>query len=134
MPGYVQDGTEPGHGNENTVVSADGYLSSRRGTVKLTYAVPGGIVSCISYSKDEPGLITMTKAGGDERGTLFMVFEQGVRHVCANRVDGDSFEITTYASLIRNTLGTDGHISMDYVVEIHGVRVERTSMKLSVSV
>ena len=132
LPGYVQVGQDTGNGTEKAVVSADGIITSRLGQVKLTYAAPGGIVSSLIYSKNDPGLVTMIKSVGNVSGKLLMVFERGVRHVCANHVEGDCFEIITYASLLDNRLDSDGTFSIDYIVEIHGVRVERTSLKLSV--
>ncbi len=121
----------PEAGNDSTVTVSDGLMASRAGRVRLTYAEPSGVRVGFSFDREEPGLLMMTREGGSEQGVLMLVFEQGVRHICMNRVDGETFEITTFASRLENRLASSGTLALDYTVELHGVRVERTSIEIT---
>ena len=110
---------------------SDGVLCAGKGDVILSYNLDDDVNVDISFNRDEPKLITVTRTS--PRGNaLTLVFEEGVRHVCVCKNAIGAIEMVTRANRIDNRLMQRGRFDIDYFVEIQGVRAEKTQLKLTV--
>lgn len=129
-PGADRLAQEPPEELEMTV---DGVLREDATHVYLSYkegelTEMGDTTTTISYQKDMPKLVSITR-NGTVRSTL--VFEEGTQQRSVYETPYMPFEVATYTTLIKNSLLTDGHLRMRYIVEIKGANAERTNMTLT---
>lgn len=113
----------------------EGRLVTTANEVKLLYEeseLSGmeGSVTCLSFLRVSPGVVTMTRSG-DVRTAL--VFEEGQRHICVYNTPFLDFEVCIKSFRVRNALLERGRIDLDYIVEIHGAKAERCRMTITVS-
>ncbi len=90
-----------------------------------------GSTTTVSFSRENPDVVTMLRWGSV---TTTLVFEQGQRHICVYETPIMPFEICIYARSVGNTVTMDGGgITLDYLIEIHGAKAERTLFSLTVT-
>ena len=125
------DSILPAQKRENELVT-EAYVTVRRGNVRIFYTEVGGDTIEYTFSKDEPGLLTYVRKNTDgER--LFHVFEKNVRHTCVHTLGGENFELISIAARLDNRLMTDGVLKLDYNIEAHGVKVETTEIRMTLT-
>lgn len=91
-----------------------------------------GSCTCISFERENPGLVTMLRTGSVETA---LVFEAGKRHTCAYNAGQFVIETCVRTFDVKNELGPEGgRLELDYSIEFRGATTERISIKLSVSV
>ncbi len=88
-----------------------------------------GSVTSVTYLKDQPETVTMTRDG---IVSATLVFDEGKRNHCLYKTPYMPFEVCVYTKKIDNRLLSDGVLELDYFVEIRGAKAERTkfTMKL----
>lgn len=91
-----------------------------------------GAVTCISFDKKSPGIISMMRGG-----TVYtvMIFEEGKRHICAYETNIMPFELCILTKKVSNALEAeaDKYLGIDYLIEIRGAKTERTIFHMDVS-
>ena len=85
----------------------------------------------VRYSPDYPDTVTIYRSG-DVFTTL--ICEKGRRHISAYETPLGPFEVAVYARDVSGALSfpEGGTLSLDYVVEIRGMEVQRTRMTVQV--
>lgn len=84
-----------------------------------------GATTKLGFSADLPGLVSMLRDG---TVSTALVFEERRRHICLYNTPFSSFEVCVQALHVDNTLTLDGHLFLDYLIEIRGSRTERCKM------
>ena len=106
----------------------DGRISLSYDETELTRME--GSTTTVTFAEDDPGTVTMLRFGSV---TTTLVFEQERRHICVYETPIMPFEICIYARRVQNDLTMDGgSMLLDYLIEIHGAKAERTLFELHV--
>ena len=106
----------------------DGRISLSYDETELTGME--GSTTTVTFAEDDPGTVTMLRFGSV---TTTLVFEQERRHICVYETPIMPFEICIYARRVQNDLTMDGgSMLLDYLIEIHGAKAERTLFELHV--
>ena len=118
----------------STKVISEGTLSSgKNGRITLKFNTTNDRENEISFSKSEPNLISFRRGETTFQDPVTVFLEEGKRHRCISRSEkGERVEFTTKTELLENRLLKSGKMSINYSIEVCGVRVEHTSIKLSV--
>lgn len=122
--------------SETIEMRSSATLAEKDGRIELAYdetELTGmdGSTTVLSFEKDAPGVMTMLRYGAVSTA---LVFEEGKRHICAYETPYMPFEICIQTKTVRNRLTMDGGtVELDYLVEIHGAKAERTLFSLEVS-
>lgn len=107
---------------------ADGRISLSYDETELTGME--GSTTTVTFSEKDPETVTMLRYGSV---TTTLVFEQDQRHICVYETPIMPFEICIYARRVENHLTMDGgSMLLDYLIEIHGAKAERTLFELNV--
>ncbi len=107
---------------------ADGRISLSYDETELTGME--GSTTTVSFAENAPETVTMLRYGSV---TTTLVFEQEQRHICVYETPIMPFEICIYARRVENGLSMDGgSMLLDYLIEIHGAKAERTLFELNV--
>ena len=107
---------------------ADGRISLSYDETELTGME--GSTTTVSFTEEDPKTVTMLRFGSV---TTTLVFEEARRHICVYETPIMPFEICIYARRVENTLTMDGgDMLLDYLIEIHGAKAERTLFELHV--
>ena len=109
-----------------------GILTEEDGRIEFSYEeseITGmeGSTTAISFSKDNPSLVSMVREGSVSTA---LVFEQGKRHRCAYNTPYMPFEISVHTRRVSNTLLENGVLELDYIIEIRGAKAERTKFRM----
>lgn len=124
---------EPSETFEEMEIVCDGVLTRRDGRVEIRYQESEntgmqGSVTSVSYAVDSPGVITMLRSG---TVSTALVFREGERTVCTYEIPEGRLDVTVYTRRMENRITDgDGMLSMDYYIEIGGIRKLRTQLKL----
>lgn len=118
---------------EDIEINTNGTLSLEDGRIELSYdetELTGmeGSTTAISFSEDNPSLISMVREGSVSTA---LVFEQGKRHRCAYNTPYMPFEICVHTLKVDNKLEAEKTIFIDYIIEIRGAKAERTKMEIT---
>ncbi len=118
----------------STKVISEGTLSSGKdGRITLKFRSTNGRENEISFSKSEPDLISFRRGETTFQEPVTVFLEEGKRHRCISKAaNGERVEFTTRTNLLENRLLKSGKMTLEYSIEVCGVRVEYTSMRLSV--
>lgn len=84
-----------------------------------------GATTKLGFAADQPGLVSMLRDG---TVSTALVFEEHRRHICLYNTPFSAFEVCVQALHVDNTLILDGHLFLDYLIEIRGSRTERCRM------
>lgn len=107
---------------------ADGRISLSYDETELTGME--GSTTTVTFAESDPETVTMLRYGSV---TTTLVFEQEQRHICVYETPIMPFEICIYARRVENGLTMDGgSMLLDYLIEIHGAKAERTLFELNV--
>ena len=107
---------------------ADGRISLSYDETELTGME--GSTTTVTFAENAPETVTMLRYGSV---TTTLVFEQEQRHICVYETPIMPFEICIYARRVENHLTMDGgSMLLDYLIEIHGAKAERTLFELNV--
>ncbi len=88
-----------------------------------------GSVTAISFDMSDSGVVTMSRTGSVSTA---LVFENGKRHHCVYNTPYMPFEVCVKTLSVNNLLGEDGHLELDYIVEIRGAKAERTKFSMKI--
>ncbi len=91
-----------------------------------------GTRTAIRLSSVEPGVITVSRFGGE--ATSMLVCEEGVRHVSMYRTPYAVLELAVLGRRCESTVTwrTGGVIRLDYLFEFHGADLQYTEMTIRV--
>lgn len=119
----------------STKVTSEGTLSSGKdGRITLKFKSTNDRENEISFSKSEPTLISFRRGETSFQEPVTVFLEEGKRHRCISKAaNGERVEFTTRTDLLENRLLKAGKLNLEYSIEVCGVRVEYTRMKLSVA-
>lgn len=82
----------------------------------------------ISFQKNDPGLVTMTR-DGEVRTAL--CFEEGRRHISVYQTPYMPFEVAVKTKRVKNRIVENGTLHLDYTVELKGANAEHTDFSLT---
>lgn len=118
----------------STKVISEGTLSSgKNGRIILKFKSTNSRENEISFSKSDPALISFRRGETSHQDPVTVFLEEGMRHRCINKgAGGERVEFTTKTDTLENRLLKSGKMTIEYSIEVCGVRVEYTKMKLSV--
>ena len=88
-----------------------------------------GSVTSVSFLKDAPEILTMTRDGAV---SATLVFEEEKRHHCIYKTPFMPFEVCVKTKKVVNNLLVGGTLELDYIVEIRGAKAERTKFKMQI--
>ncbi len=108
----------------------DGTLTVDESRVTLGYAPTDQIFVELSFTAEEPNLITLQRVS-ENMPPFTLVLEEGVRHVCLCKNKTTGIEMMTRAQRINNTFLRNGCVEIDYTVEVNGIRAEKTKMRIN---
>lgn len=93
-----------------------------------------GSTTYISFAKDEPGIVTITRVSPGLRSMSFVI-EAGRRNYSVYETPYGAIDMCTYTRLVENSVAEDGgEIRMVYSVELKGLTAQRTKMHVKVRV
>ncbi len=119
----------------STKVISEGTLSSGKdGRITLKFKSTNDRENEISFSKSEPNLISFRRGETTFQEPVTVFLEEGKRHRCISRsANGERVEFTTRTDILENRLLKSGKMTLEYSIEVCGVRVEYTNIRLSVA-
>ena len=88
-----------------------------------------GSTTSIGFQRQEPSLVSMIRTGIVRTA---LIFEQGKRHTSIYTTPFSEMELCVRALSVENRLLTEGSMTLDYLIEIHGLQAERCRMQISV--
>ena len=114
-------------------INTDGFISREDGRVEFSYdetELTGmeGAKTAISFSEDEPALVTMVRTGSVSTA---LVFESGKRHHCVYKTPYMPFEVCVHTVKVENDIKENHSLFIDYIIEIRGAKAERTRLELT---
>ena len=114
-------------------INTDGFISREGGRVEFSYdetELTGmeGAKTAISFSEDEPALVTMVRTGSVSTA---LVFESGKRHHCVYKTPYMPFEVCVHTVKVENDIKEKHSLFIDYIIEIRGAKAERTRLELT---
>lgn len=115
-------------------INARGTLCRRDGRFEVSYEETEatgmeGSLTAISFREDEPGVVSMIREGAV---STVLVFEEACRHHCLYQTPFMPFEVCVHTVKVDNRLAAEGHLSLDYIIEIRGARAERTKFDMEI--
>ena len=124
-------------GEEQPEVSemlVEGRLITTTHRVELVYEEAfsselGSTITKIGFDRAAPELITMLRSGA---ASTALVFENRRRHICIYNIPSAGFEVCISTVAVDNRLLTDGVLSLDYYMEIHGVQTDHCKLQLTI--
>ena len=131
LPDWEEENTgEP----EQTDLLMEGKLITTSRRIELVYhesELTGmeGAITKIGFERSMPGLISMLRSG---TVSTALVFEEGRRHICVYHTPISSFEVCVQTLGVQNRLPEEGALSLEYLIELHGLRTEHCRMQLRV--
>lgn len=106
-------------------------MKTECGVVTITYEENTGCTSEIIFDTGKPEMVTIHRTGGI-MNTL--VLEKGKRHISVYNTPIMPFETAVLAKKVdvNMTYEDGGDIALDYLVELRGMDLQRTEMKIHV--
>ena len=106
-------------------------MKTECGVVTITYEENTGCTSEIIFDTGKPEMVTIHRTGGI-MNTL--VLEKGKRHISVYNTPIMPFETAVLAKRVdvNMTYEDGGDIALDYLVELRGMDLQRTEMKIHV--
>lgn len=123
--------TEPG----TYELTTEGYLFSGE-RISVSYkeaelSEDGECITEISFQKDDPGCITITRSGSLSAA---FVIEEGKRQYSVYNTPYGALEMCVYARRVENSVSeSGGALLLDYAVELKGMTAQRTKMRVKVT-
>ena len=115
-------------------ITSLGTLKSRKnGRVELSYRSDSGREIIISFLKNDPSLIALTRGETIFENAVTIYLEEGVRHNSVSfDMRGEKSEITVLAQRVDNRLLKSGKLKLEYSVYICGVCAEINEINISI--
>lgn len=132
----VSDSDENEDEREELEVICRGTMSIDGTSVRLDYRDDelygfDGSNCAVAFDTREPHVVSMLRDG---ISSVTLVFEEGRRHISTYTIPFvDPLQVCVYSYSVKNRLLEDGHIELEYYVEIQGGVVERSSVEISIS-
>ena len=138
----AEDETSAGEPERVELVTS-GELRISDGRAELVWhdcQVWGAVEEAVSFDTAMPEVVTLRRVnktavsmlleamGNTSEPELAFVLERGRRHICLYRAGRNISEIAVRAFRVENSLLRRGAMLLDFSVEIHGVRAEKTRM------
>lgn len=82
----------------------------------------------ISFQKNEPCLVTMTRDGAVRTA---MIFEPGQRHLCMYQTPYMPFELAVATKRVENHIEENGTLHLIYTAEIKGANAQYTDFTMT---
>lgn len=130
----LEEGTQPimptEEGDTYTFCTTAG-MKTECGVVTITYEENTGCTSEIIFDTGKPGMVTIHRTGGIMNT---IVLEKGKRHISVYNTPIMPFETAVLAKKVdvNMTYEDGGDIALDYLVELRGMDLQRTEMKIHV--
>jgi uncharacterized beta-barrel protein YwiB (DUF1934 family) len=83
----------------------------------------------ISFDMRDTGVVTMSRTGVVSTA---LIFESGKRHHCVYQTPYMPFEVCVKTLNVKNNIGDNGCLELDYIVEIRGAKAERTTFSMRI--
>ena len=121
-------------GSSTKIISEGTLASSKDGRIALKFKSTNNRDNEISFSKTDPALITFRRGETSFQEPVTVFLEEGKRHRCINKgAHGERVEFTTKTEQLENRLLKSGKMTISYSIEVCGVRVESTKIKICVT-
>lgn len=126
---------EDDNADDTFELSSEGVLYIDDGRVTVEYQETeltgmAGAKTKVSFTRDNPALVTMMREGTVE---TVMVFEQGRQHICSYLTAYMPFELCVRTFRVVNELLESGFLYLDYTVEVRGARLERNKFTMEIT-
>lgn len=130
----LEEGTQPKLPTEESdtyTFCTTAGMKTECGVVTITYEENTGCMSEIIFDTGKPEMVTIHRTGGI-MNTL--VLEKGKRHISVYNTPIMPFETAVLAKKVdvNMTYEDGGDIALDYLVELRGMDLQRTEMKIHV--
>lgn len=130
----LEEGTQPIMPTEESdtyTFCTTAGMKTECGVVTITYEENTGCTSEIIFDTGKPEMVTIHRTGGI-MNTL--VLEKGKRHISVYNTPIMPFETAVLAKKVdvNMTYEDGGDIALDYLVELRGMDLQRTEMKIHV--
>ena len=130
----LEEGTQPKLPTEESdtyTFCTTAGMKTECGVVTITYEENTGCTSEIIFDTGKPEMVTIHRTGGI-MNTL--VLEKGKRHISVYNTPIMPFETAVLAKRVdvNMTYEDGGDIALDYLVELRGMDLQRTEMKIHV--
>ena len=130
----LEEGTQPKMPTEESdtyTFCTTAGMKTECGVVTITYEENTGCTSEIIFDTGKPEMVTIHRTGGI-LNTL--VLEKGKRHISVYNTPIMPFETAVLAKKVdvNMTYEDGGDIALDYLVELRGMDLQRTEMKIHV--
>ena len=130
----LEEGTQPKMPTEESdtyTFCITAGMKTECGVVTITYEENTGCTSEIIFDTGKPEMVTIHRTGGI-MNTL--VLEKGKRHISVYNTPIMPFETAVLAKKVdvNITYEDGGDIDLDYLVELRGMDLQRTEMKIHV--
>lgn len=130
----LEEGTQPKMPTEESdtyTFCTTAGMKTECGVVTITYEENTGCTSEIIFDTGKPEMVTIHRTGGI-MNTL--VLEKGKRHISVYNTPVMPFETAVLAKRVdvNMTYEDGGNIALDYLVELRGMDLQRTEMKIHV--
>lgn len=130
----LEEGTQPKMPTEESdtyTFCTTAGMKTECGVVTITYEENTGCTSEIIFDTGKPEMVTIHRTGGI-MNTL--VLEKGKRHISVYNTPVMPFETAVLAKKVdvNMTYEDGGDIALDYLVELRGMDLQRTEMKIHV--
>ncbi len=120
-------------GSTTKVVSEGTLASAKDGRISLKFKSTNDRENEISFSKSDPALISFRRGETSFQDPVTVFLEEGKRHRCITKgTGGERIEFTTHTKHLENRLLKSGKMILEYSIEVCGVGVEHTNIKLTV--
>ena len=86
-----------------------------------------GAHSVLTYHTSEPDLLHLIRSGSV---TTALTFKPHHRAICVYETPYMPFQVGIHCLVVKNNLLTEGHLVLDYIIEIRGAQAERCRMEL----
>lgn len=130
----LEEGTQPKMPTEESdtyTFCTTAGMKTECGVVTITYEENTGCTSEIIFDTGKPEMVTIHRTGGIMNT---IVLEKGKRHISVYNTPIMPFETAVLAKKVdvNMTYEDGGDIALDYLVELRGMDLQRTEMKIHV--
>ena len=130
----LEEGTQPKMPTEESdtyTFCTTAGMKTECGVVTITYEENTGCTSEIIFDTGKPEMVTIHRTGGIINT---LVLEKGKRHISVYNTPIMPFETAVLAKKVdvNMTYEDGGDIALDYLVELRGMDLQRTEMKIHV--
>ncbi len=130
----LEEGTQPKLPTEESdtyTFCTTAGMKTECGVVTITYEENTGCTSEIIFDTGKPEMVTIHRTGGIMNT---IVLEKGKRHISVYNTPIMPFETAVLAKKVdvNMTYEDGGDIDLDYLVELRGMDLQRTEMKIHV--